>query len=344
MESKKRTEISTLGQFGLIERLTRDFTPRNDSTRQGVGDDAAVLTPPAGEELLCTTDTLFEGVDFDLTYFPLKHLGYKSIIAVTGELYARFAHPRTLTVTLGISAKLDFAQTKELWGGVVTAAKEHGYDKVSLDLVPSRNGLCIAVSAAGETSNLQAKRRPAAKSMDLICVSDNLGAAYFGFETLEREKKAFDLSKDEHRQPDLKEYAGFIGEYLKPELNPALLGQMEESEIVPSFGYFITKGLSDAVRQLVRDSGLGAKIYVDRIPFAGKTFDLGRKYNIDPVSAALNGGDDYRLMFTIPIGKHDRFRKDFQVYDIIGHLAKPEVGAVIVTPDGVEFPMKAQGW
>ena len=328
--------FSDLGRVEAISRLFEGTGYRPFECTCFEADGKSVCTQ-AGRIML-------EGIDFDLTYFPLKHLGYKSIIAVTGELYARFAHPRTLTVTLGISAKLDFAQTKELWGGVVTAAKEHGYDKVSLDLVPSRNGLCIAVSAAGETSNLQAKRRPAAKSMDLICVSDNLGAAYFGFETLEREKKAFDLSKDEHRQPDLKEYAGFIGEYLKPELNPALLGQMEESEIVPSFGYFITKGLSDAVRQLVRDSGLGAKIYVDRIPFAGKTFDLGRKYNIDPVSAALNGGDDFRILYTIPIGKHDRFRHDFQTFDIIGHLARPEVGAVLVTPDGVELPLRAQGW
>ena len=180
--------------------------------------------------------------------------------------------------------------------------------------------------------------------MDLICVSDNLGAAYFGFETLEREKKAFESTKDDSRQPDLEKYAGFIGEYLKPELNPDLLKQMEDSEIVPSFGYFITRGLSDAVKQLVRDSGLGAKIYVDKIPFAGNTFDLGRKYNIDPVSAAMNGGDDFRILYTVPIGKHDRFRHDFQTFDIIGHLARPDVGAVLVTPDGVELPLHAQGW
>ena len=328
--------FSDLGRIEAITRLFEGTGYRPFENTQFETDGKALCTDACR--------VLLEGIDFDLTYFPLKHLGYKSVMAVTGELYAGFAHPRTLAVTFGLSAKLDFTQVGELWKGAVAAAKEHGYGKVSLDLVPSRNGLCIAVSATGETSLLQSKRRPAAKSMDLICVSDNLGAAYFGFETLEREKKAFEKTPDDSRQPDLKKYAGFIGEYLKPELNPGLLKQMEDAEIVPSFGYFITRGLSDAIRQLVRDSGLGAKIYVDKIPFAGNTFELGKKYNIDPISAALNGGDDFRILYTIPIGKHDRFRHDFQTFDIIGHLARPEVGAVLVTPEGVELPLRAQGW
>lgn len=290
------------------------------------------------------TKVLLEGIDFDLTYFPLKHLGYKSIIAVTGELYAVMAHPRTLSLTLGISAKLDFSHIRELWSGAVTAAREHGYSKVALDLVPSRNGLCIAVSATGETSLLTGKRRPAAKSMDLICVSDNLGAAYFGQMVLEKEKEQFNRAGDERKQPKLEEYRHLVGAYLKPELNGTTAAQLEEAGIIPSYGYFVTKGLSDAVKRLVRDSGLGAKVYADKIPFAGKTFDLGKEMGIDPISAAMNGGDDYRLLYTIPIGSHDKFRHDFQTFDIIGHLAKPEVGAVIVTPDGVELPLRSQGW
>lgn len=284
---------------------------------------------------------LLEGIDFDLTYFPLKHLGYKSVIAATGELYASMASPRTLSVTLGISSKLEFSNIRELWSGVVTAAKEHGYLRLSLDLVPSRNGLCIAVAASGETSLLTAKRRPAAKSMDLICISDNLGAAFLGFKVLEREKQNFEKTGDGNRQSALEEYRHLVGAYLKPELNPGLLKQLEDSEIIPSYGYFVTRGLADSVKRLVSDSGLGAKIYVDRIPFAGKTFDLGKSLDIDPISAAMNGGEDYRLMFTIPIGKHDRFRHDFQTFDIIGHLARPEVGAVVVTPEGVELPIKS---
>ena len=288
--------------------------------------------------------TFLEGIDFDLTYFPLKHLGYKCVTAVTGELYAEFSHPRTMDVRLGVSSKLDYKHIKEVWEGVVSAAREHGYKKVSLDLVPSPNGLAISVSANGETSLLTAKRRLGAKSMDLICISDNIGAAFLGFQVLEKEKRAFEKSGDAKAQPDLDEYKQLIGAYLKPQINPGYVGQMEEAEIIPSHGYLVTRGLADAVKRLVRDSGLGAKIYVDKLPFAGKTFELGKELNIDPISAALNGGEDYRLLFTIPIGKHDKFRHDFQTFDIIGHLAKPEVGAALVTPDGVELPMKAQGW
>lgn len=295
-------------------------------------------------QILTKARTFIEGIDFDLTYFPLKHLGYKCVTAVTGELYAGFSHPRTLEIRLGISAKLDFKQIKEVWEGAAAAAKEHGYTSVGLDLLPSPNGLTISVSAAGETTLLQSKRRAAAKSMDLICVSDNLGAAYMGFQVLEREKRAFEESGDVKAQPKLDDYKNLVGAYLKPQINPQIINLLEEAEIVPSYGYLVNRGLADAVKRLVRDSGLGAKIYVDKLPFAGKTFDLGKEMNIDPVSAALNGGEDYRLLFTIPIGKHDKFRHDFQTFDIIGHLAKPEVGAALVTPDGVELPMKAQGW
>lgn len=288
--------------------------------------------------------TFLEGIDFDLVYFPLKHLGYKCVTAVTGELYAEFMHPRTLDIRLGISAKLDFKHIKEVWEGIVTAAKEHGYSQVGLDLLPSPNGLSISVVSTGECSLLMAKRRPAAKSMDLICVSGNLGAAYMGFQVLEREKRAFEKSGDAKAEAKLEDYKHLVGAYLKPQINPHTVKMLEDAEIVPSYGYLVSRGLADAVRRLVRDSGLGAKIYVDKLPFAGKTFDLGRELDIDPISAALNGGEDYRLLFTIPIGKHDKFRHDFQTFDIIGHLAKPEVGAAVVTPDGVELPVKAQGW
>ena len=288
--------------------------------------------------------TFLEGVDFDLTYFPLKHLGYKCVTAVTGELYAEMSHPRTMDIRLGISSKLDFKHISEIWGGMVAAAREHGYSQVTLDLVPSPNGLAVSVSATGETTLLMAKRRPSAKSMDLICVSDNLGAAFMGFQVLEREKREFEKSGDAKAQPKLDDYKNLIGAYLKPQINPQTVKLLEDAEIMPSHGYLVTRGLADAVKRLVRDSGLGAKIYVDKLPFAGKTFELGKELNIDPISAALNGGEDYRLLFTIPIGKHDKFRHDFQTFDIIGHLAKPEVGAVAVTPDGVELPLKAQGW
>jgi len=325
--------FSSLGKIEAINRLFEGtpFKPF-DST----------YFETSGKAFSTTKSKMFlEGIDFNLIYFPLKHLGYKAVVGVTGELYAELSRPRVLTVNLGISSKLDFAQVKELWEGIVTAAKEHGYKKVSLDLNPSPNGLSIFVSASGETTLLMAKRRPAAKSMDLICVSGNLGAAYFGQQVLERESSKFEKDSE---QPKLDKYRQQIGAYLKPELNAKIIDELEASEIVPSMGYFVTNGLSDAIKSLARDCGLGAKVYVDRIPFAGNTFDLGKELNVDPLSAAMNGGDDYRILFTVPISNHDRFRHDFQTFGIIGHLAKPEVGTVVVTPDGVEFPMKAQGW
>lgn len=285
----------------------------------------------AKEYISTSSAILLEGIDFNLEYFPLKHLGYKSVIAVTGELYAGMVHPVSLDIRLGISSKLDFAQIKELWGGVVFAAREHGYKQLSLDLVPSKNGLCISVSASGTTSVLTAARRSHAKSKDLICISGRLGAAYFGFQTLER-------------RGDLEKNKMLVGAYLRPELSPNTVSQLEDAQIYPSFGYFVTRGLADAVKRLSRDSGLGAKIYADKIPFEGNTFALGKEYDIDPISAAMNGGDDYQLLFTVPILSLEAFRKEFQTFDIIGHLAQPEAGTVLVSPEGVEFPLRAQGW
>jgi len=326
--------FATLGKMDAIAKLF-EGTPYK-------GFESLQFETSARDTVVSSSKILLEGIDFDLVYFPLKHLGYKSVIAVTGELYCKMAHPATLDVVLGISSKLDFSNIKELWEGIVSAAKEHGYKKVALDLIPSRNGLCINVSATGVVSALTSKRKLPAKSMDLICVSNNLGGAFFGLKILEREKKKFVEGKME--QPELEAHKLLVGDYLKPELEASSVSALEEAQICPGYGYFITRGLADALRRLSRDSGLGVKVYVDKIPFAGKAFDLGKEMNIDPVSAAMNGGDDYRLLFTIPITKVEAFRRDFQTYDIIGHLAVHEVGTVLVTPDGVELPVKAQGW
>lgn len=296
----------------------------------------------AAKAYVSSASRLFlEGIDFDLVYFPLKHLGYKCITAVTGELYAAFSHPRSLTVRLGISAKLDFPMVRELWTGMVSAATEHGYAAMDLDLVPSANGLSISVSASGETSVLTEKRRPEPKSKDLICVSGNLGGAYFGQRVLDRAKAGFDAAGE---QPQLEKYKMMVASYLKPEISPDTMVQMERQEIIPSKGYLVSTGLSDAIKRLSRDTGLGAKIYAGMIPFEGNSFELGKELDIDPVSAAMNGGDDYRLLYVIPILRLEEFRRDFQTFDIIGHLALPEVGTVLVTPEGVELPLRAQGW
>ena len=285
---------------------------------------------------------LLEGVDFNLVYFPLPHLGRKAVLRVTGELYAVMARPRTLSVTLGVSAKLDFPQVKELWEGIVAAAKEQGYSQLSLDLQPSRNGLTLSLSATGCHEGAVSDARPVAQSKDLICVSGALGAAYLGLQALERERLKFDQGSTDRGL--LEKYKMLVGAYLRPELDPQAARQITEAGVAPSFGYFITRGLADAVLRLSRDSGLGAKIYADKIPFESGSVDLAAALGADPVAAAMNGGDDYQLLYVIPIARYERFRADFQTFDIIGHLALPEAGTVLVTPDGLEHPISAQGW
>lgn len=297
-----------------------------------------------GGRIISASRLFVEGIDFDLTYFPLKHLGYKYASALAGELYASMASPRTLSVKLGLSAKLDFNHVREIWSGIVTAAKEHGFKSLDLDLVPSPNGLSVCVSAVGEESKLTKGRTVKARSKDLVCVSGSLGAAYLGQQILEREKRAFDKTKDDSAQPDLEKYKMLIGSYLKPEIPSSVVSRLEDAGIYPSHGYLVSHGLSDTLKRLVRDSGLGVKVYADKIPFEGNSFAFGKEMDIDPISAAMNGGDDFRLLFTIPILSAEKFRRDFQTFDIIGHLAQPEVGAVLVTPEGVELPVKAQGW
>ena len=297
-----------------------------------------------GSTVVNTSRFFLEGIDFDLTYFPLKHLGYKCVAALAGDIYASMAHPRTLSVKLGLSAKLDFSHVRELWSGVVTAAREHGFKSLDLDLVPSPNGLSVCVSSVGEEFKLTRGRTVKARSKDLVCVSGSLGAAFLGQQILEREKRTFEKTTDDSSQPDLEKYKMLIGSYLKPEVPNGVVDRLEEVGIYPSHGYLVSHGLSDALKRLVRDSGLGVKVYADKIPFEGISFAFGKEIYIDPISAAMNGWDDFRLLFTIPILSAEKFRRDFQTFDIIGHLAQPEVGAVLVTPEGVELPVKAQGW
>ncbi len=286
--------------------------------------------------------SFLEGIDFDLVYFPLKHLGYKCALACSAELLSRMAHPAVMSVSLGVSAKLDYEQIRELWQGVVVAAKEFGYQGLGLDIQPSKNGLSISVSASGETSELIYKRRSTAHSKDLICVSGALGAAFLGQSLLESEKKHFENGAVKSEM--LEKYKMLVGAYLRPEIDANVVKNLEDAQIYPSFGYVISRGLSDAVLRLQRDSGLGVKIYSQTIPFEGNSFALGSELNIDPISAAMNGGDDYKLLFTVPILSLEKFRADFQTFDIIGHLAQSEVGAVLLTPDGAEMPVRAQGW
>lgn len=286
---------------------------------------------------------LQEGVDFNLVYFPLKHLGYKAVVEVTGELFAGMRHPEALSIVLGVSAKLDFPQIRELWSGVVAAAEEFGYKKLSLDLQPCPNGLSISLSASGTQKELTRHSIPSPQSKDLLCVTGRLGAAYLGLQVLERERIRFEAGTTA-ASPEMEKNRMLVGAYLHPELPAGIVGHLEDADIYPSAAVFIRHGLSDAVKRISRQTGLGAKIYADRIPFEGNSFQLGKELDIDPVSAAMNGGDDCQLLLAVPILQAEKFRRDFQAFDIIGHLAQQEVGTVLVTPEGAELPLHAQGW
>lgn len=275
---------------------------------------------------------LLEGIDFDLTFFPLAHLGYKAVLEVTGDLFSTLSVPKTLKITIGLSSKLDFKECQTLFSGVCSAAKDFEYQDIALDIVPSLTGLSIAVAANGLCDKKTASARPVAKSMDLICISNNVGAAFLGEQIL---RKAAPLPEKE-RQKKLEHYKQLVGAYLKPELSPFTLKALKESNIIPSFAWFCKESLRETVTSLCASSGLGAKIYVDKLPFAAGSIDAAKELGIDPLQAALSGGEDCCMLFTIPIGSHERFRHDFQSWDVIGHLARPEVGAVVVSPDGLE--------
>lgn len=315
-------------QIGRIEAISRLFEGTGFSPFQ----EPILEKCPKGSSIVSASHLLLEGTDFNLEYFPLKHLGYKSVIAVVGELYAALAEPLTLSLSIGVSSKLDFGQIAELWNGVVAAAKEHGLKQLSLDLLPSLNGLAISLSATAFQKEKLQNLHPKSESKDLICISGSLGSAFFGQQVL--------LKKRE----DLETYKMMVADYLKPELSPRILSNLEDAGICPSEGLFVNRGLSDAILRLVRKTGLGAKVYADKIPFEGNSFALGKDLNIDPISAAMNGGEDFRLLYVIKLSDYQKFRTDFQVFDIIGHLALSEVGAVLLTPDGLEHPIKAQGW
>ena len=322
-------DFEQLGRREAI-RLLFEGTPYEAFTRS--------VFETGGGRAVSESRLLLEGIDFDLTYFPLKHLGYKAVAEVTGALYASLADAVGLDVRLGVSSKLGFDRIKELWEGIVTAAKELGYKHLVLDLQPSLNGLCISLAASG----ISTAHSPAPASKDLLCVSGALGAAYFGLQMLERGRNRFDKGGEDREE--LEKYRMLVSSYLKPELPAGLPEALSESGVTPSAAVFVDRGLADALLRIRHSTGLGAKVYADKIPFEGGSFELGKTLDIDPVSAAMNGGDDCRILLAVPIAQYESFRKDFQIFDIIGHLALADVGAVLVTPDGLEHPVSAPGW
>jgi thiamine-monophosphate kinase len=341
MEQKKRTEIATLGLFGLIDLLTGPFTPHNASTRRGVGDDAAVITPPAGEEMLCTTDSFYEGVDFDLTYFPLRHLGYKIVTAGVSDILAMNATPSQITVSLGVSSKIPVEALKDLYEGIAFACKELGIDLVGGDTRASMTGLVITVTTLGHAPHERIVYRSGAQLHDLICLTGNLGAAYMGLQLLEREKRV--LADVKNPEPQFKGYEYLLEKYLKPRPRTDIVEALLEEKITPTSMIDLTDGLASDLMQLCKASKCGARIYLDRIPIARQTTALAEEMHTDPVIAALNGGEDYELLFTVPLAMQEQVMR-LGLVDVIGHITAEATGAYLVTPDGGEIRLKAQGF
>lgn len=335
------SEISSLGEFGLIRHLTEGLPKLNDSTLRSVGDDAAVLRYPAGEDVLVTTDMLLEGVHFDLTYVPLRHLGYKAAVVNFSDIYAMNGTPRQITVSLGISARFTLEHIEELYDGMRIACRQYGVDIVGGDTCASRQGLVISITCIGEAPADRIVYRDGAKPTDLICVSGDLGAAYMGLQLLEREKVASAGQKD--FQPDFagKEY--LVERQLKPEARRDIIDELHKGGIKPTAMMDISDGLSSELIHICSQSHTGCRIYEDRIPIDYQTAVMAEELNMNLVTAALNGGEDYELLFTVPLASHDDVAK-LPGIRIIGYITEEDKGCAMITRDDTEIPLRAQGW
>ena len=340
MNTTKRTEISTLGEFGLIERITKDIATINKESVKGVGDDAAILQFGSDEEVLVSTDLLMEGVHFDLTYFPLKHLGYKAVVANISDIYAMNGTPRQITVSLALSRKFCIEDVEELYAGMRLACQQYGIDIIGGDTSSSLTGLAISITAIGTAPKGTAVKRNGAKETDLICVTGNLGAAYMGLQLLEREKLAT-AGKD--IQPDFQGKEYILERQLKPEARKEVVEKLREEGITPTSMIDISDGLSSELMHICKQSEVGCRIYEERIPIDYQTAIMAEELNMNVITCALNGGEDFELLFTVPIADHEKVAamKDVRV---IGHIVSESMGLALITRDGAEMELKAQGW
>lgn len=335
-----QTEIATLGEFGLIRELTKSVKIKNDSTLKGVGDDAAVLDYN-GKLQLVTTDLLLEGIHFDLTYVPLKHLGYKSAVVNFSDIYAMNGTPKQITVSIGVSKRFTVEHIRQLYDGIKLACEVYGVDLVGGDTSPSVTGLIISVTCIGEGERGKVVYRDGAKENDLICVSGDLGAAYMGLQLLERERVASAGMKDFNPDFGGKEY--ILERQLKPEARKDIIAILTEKGILPTAMMDISDGLSSELLHICTQSHTGCRIYEERIPIDYQTAAMAAELNMNLVTAALNGGEDYELLFTAPLEMHEKLQ-EIDGIRIIGHITKPELGCAMITRDGNELELQAQGW
>ena len=341
MSEKKRTEIAELGEFGLIDHLTKEFTVKNQSTLRGVGDDAAVVAAGRDAAVVVTTDTLLEGIDFDLTYFPLKHLGYKAVTVGVSDILAMNAQPEQIMISLGVSSKLPVEALDDLYEGIKFACDEMDIDMVGGDTTASMTGLVINITTIGRAKRKAISYRSGAQFNDLICITGNLGAAYMGLHLLEREKRV--LKGIDNPEPQFKGYEYLLQRYLKPRARKDIVDALAAEGIVPTSMIDISDGLASEVLQICKASKCGARIYLDRIPIAKQTSQFAEELHADPVVAALNGGNDYELMFTVPLAMQEKIMS-LGLVDVVGHITRESTGAYLVTPDGSDIKLRAQGF
>ena len=340
MHEGNRTEISTLGEFGLIKHLTEGIELQNEESKYGVGDDAAVLEFK-DQQVLVTTDLLMEGVHFDLVYTPLKHLGYKSAMVNLSDIYAMNGTPKQITLSIAVSKRFCVEDLEDFYAGVKLACDLHHVDLIGGDTTSSVTGLAISITCIGVANKNQVVYRNTAKETDLICVSGDLGAAYMGLQLMEREKAVFQGEKDV--EPDFagKEY--LLERFLKPEARRDIIESLAKANIKPTSMMDISDGLSSELMHICSQSKVGCRVYEERIPIDYQTAVMAEEFNMNLSTCALNGGEDYELLFTVPLTMHEEISKIKDV-KIIGHITKPELGCALVTRDGNEMELKAQGW
>ena len=341
-----RTEISTIGEFGLIDHINKYVKVENDTTKKGIGDDAAVLSIKEGtDRMLVSTDLMLEGIHFDLSYFPLKHLGYKAAMANFSDIYAMNAYPTQLTVSLGLSKRFSIEDVEEFYAGVLLACQRHNVDLVGGDTSSSLTGLTISVTCIGMAKEEDITYRNGAKPTDIICVSGNLGAAYMGLQLLEREKAIFAQSADSeiNAQPDFagKEY--IIGRQLKPEARRDIIDALKKEGIKPTSMIDLSDEMVSDVFQICKESGVGCRIFEEKIPIDYETASMAEEFNMNLTTAALHGGEDYELLFTVPVTMHEKINnlKDVKV---IGYMTDKEDGKMLQTRDGQCFELTSQAW
>ena len=337
-------QISELGEFGLIDHLTKDIKPQNASTVLGVGDDCAVLSYPASQ-VLVTSDMLMEGIHFDLVYTPLKHLGYKAAMVNFSDIYAMNGHPRQLVVSIAVGRRFQVEHLEDIYAGLRLACERHGVDLVGGDTCSSMTGLALSLTCIGEAKAEDVVRRDGAKVNDLICVSGNLGAAYMGLQLMEREKRVFESKPNnaEAAQPDFSGHEYLIERLLKPEARKDIVERLSKAGIRPTAMMDVSDGLSSELLHLCKASGCGCRLYEERIPLDYQTALCAEEFNMNVTTCALNGGEDYELVFTVPLTDHDKVSAIEDV-KVIGAITKPELGQLLITRDGQEFQLKAQGF